>query len=394
MHESRSLLFAILILGLLMLGTAACAAPALVPDVAVTRVPLGLNEAGSSVGGSSNVAEAAAADSASLGYPVAGTAPDFPDLDPIDRGGNVLAPLDNRSGDRDAVEGNSSTDQLLSALASSLHPLQETHNVLLLGMDQWDLDYVGRTDTIMLLAVDQAGDRAAVVSFPRDTYLPIPGVGYSRINTAYTYGETRKEGGGIPLLISTLEKNFGVPIHNYVRIDLSGFEDIVDALGGVDVTVDCLLYDEKTFKYFGVYQLEPGEYHMDGPQALHYARARKTTSDFDRARRQQRVLLAIRKRVLEGDLISRIPALWAALRDTVDTDLAVTDLVKLAKFGATVRIRDLKGMVIKAPLVNEWITPQGGQVQLPDLPAIQEALDNIWARGSLFDTNSEDRLCP
>jgi LCP family protein required for cell wall assembly len=273
-------------------------------------------------------------------------------------------------------------------------PLQRTHNILLLGMDQPDLDYVGRTDTVMLLALDAENDRAALISIPRDIYLPIPGVGYSRINTAYSYGETRQKGGGIPLVVSTFEKNFGVPIHNYVRIDFAGFEDVVDALGGVDVSVDCAITDKAIRLDFEVPYLEPGEYHMTGKQALTYARSRKTTTDFDRARRQQRVLLALRDRVLDAGLIPRIPALWMALGDTVETDLDAAAIVELARFGANMDNKQLLGMVIRSPLVTDWITPQGGQVQLPDLPAIAGALDDIWNRKPLSETNGEERSCP
>jgi LCP family protein required for cell wall assembly len=276
----------------------------------------------------------------------------------------------------------------------SLRPLQRTRNILLIGTDQRDLDVVGRTDTIMVLAIDAPNNRASLISFPRDLYLPIPGVGYSRINTAYAFGEERKVGGGLPLLMSTIERNFGIPIESYARIDFSGFQGVVDALGGVDVVVDCPLYDELIYRYFQVYTLEPGTYHMNGEQALYYARSRKTTSDFDRARRQQRVLLAIRKRVLDGNLLPRMPALWLAMRDIVDTNLSPGDIAELARLGATLEGKDLYGMVIRYPLVTDWVTPQGGMVQLPDLPAINQALDNAWERAPIQETNSEERLCP
>jgi LCP family protein required for cell wall assembly len=276
----------------------------------------------------------------------------------------------------------------------NLKPLQQTHNILLIGTDQADLDYVGRTDTIMILALDLPSGRAALISLPRDIYLPIPGVGYSRINTAYAFGEGRKPGGGIPLLESTIEKNFGIPIHNYVRIDFSGFKNIVDAVGGVDITVDCPLYDDLFWRFFGVGTLEAGTYHMTGEQALYYARSRKTTSDFDRARRQQQVLLAIRKRALDADLIPRIPALWLALRDIIDTDLDIGQIIDLAKLGATIQSSHLHGLVLRPPLVNGYVTPQGAMVQLPDLPAIAQALDVIWERKPIGETNTEERFCP
>lgn len=274
-------------------------------------------------------------------------------------------------------------------------PLQQTFNILLIGTDQADLEYVGRTDTIMVLALDVPNQRAALISIPRDIYLPIPGVGYSRINTAFAYGEERQKGGGIPLLSSTIERNFGIPIHNYVRIDFSGFKDVVDAVGGVDITVDCPIYDDLFWRFFGVGTLDKGEYHMTGEQALYYARSRKTTSDFDRARRQQQVLMAIRKRALDADLIPRVPALYLALKDIIDTDLRdVSQLIDLAKLGATMDSSHLYGLVLRPPLVNGYTTPQGAMVQIPDLQAIGDALDHIWERKSISLTNTEEKFCP
>lgn len=275
----------------------------------------------------------------------------------------------------------------------SLRPLQQTRNILLLGTDQRDLADVGRTDSIMVLAIDASNHRAALVSFPRDIYLPIPGFGYSRINTAFPYGEEIKPGGGLPLLMSTIDKNFGIPIERYVRIDFSGFKELIDALGGVDITVDCALNDELIPRYFGVDTLEPGDYHMNGEQALYYSRSRKTTNDFDRARRQQRVLLAVRSRILDGNLLPRIPALWQAMRDIVDTNLKPGEIADLAQLGANFQSKDLYGMVIRYPLVTDWVTVQGGMVQMPDLPAINTALDNIWQRAPLQQTSHEERVC-
>ncbi|HSN76236.1 MAG TPA: LCP family protein [Anaerolineae bacterium] len=388
-RQSIGWLRQIVLLGLVMLLLMGCATPlASAPQVMVTRVPLDVTRM-----------EAPASAVVGLALPTGGSA--------VPRASNEftstvstqsLTPAEAEP-DQPA-SGESAATEVTPVPATtlvedpSLRTLQRTRNILLIGTDQRDLDYVGRTDTIMVLAIDAANNRASLISFPRDMYLPIPGVGYSRINTAYAYGEERKPGGGLPLLMSTIERNFGIPIERYVRIDFSGFQDVVDALGGVDVVVDCPLYDELIYRYFQVYTLEPGDYHMNGEQALYYARSRKTTSDFDRARRQQRVLLAIRKRVLDGNLLPRIPALWLAMRDIVDTNLGPADIADLAKLGATLEGKDLYGMVIRYPLVDDWVTPQGGMVQLPDLPAINEALDNAWERAPLQETNSEERLCP
>jgi LCP family protein required for cell wall assembly len=378
----------IALLGLVVTLLVGCAAPlASAPRVMVTRVPLDVS--GTALPASSAVLGASPGNgsAAQAGGVITSAMTVLPlervEAEPDQLVTEPVAPAGVTPVATEAVVGD-----------PSLRPLQRTRNILLIGTDQRDLDVVGRTDTIMVLAIDAPNNRASLISFPRDLYLPIPGVGYSRINTAYAFGEERKVGGGLPLLMSTIERNFGIPIESYARIDFSGFQGVVDALGGVDVVVDCPLYDELIYRYFQVYTLEPGTYHMNGEQALYYARSRKTTSDFDRARRQQRVLLAIRKRVLEGNLLPRIPALWLAMRDIVDTNLSPGDIAELAKLGATLDSKDLYGMVIRYPLVTDWVTPQGGMVQLPDLPAINQALDNVWQRAPIQETNTEERLCP
>lgn len=381
-----------LVLGILVLVLVSCvpARAPLQPQVLVTRVPAKVR---SQLAPQPEVSAAPAV----APMPTAEATTDLPlEVGPAESQPSVLEPEETAAGmpaDTSALTTDQAVAETRAVAAAEATTLQQTHNVLLLGTDERNLAYLGRTDTIMLLALDMENQRAALISFPRDIYLPIPGVGYSRINSAYFLGESRQEGGGIPLLISTFEKNFDIPIHSYVRIDLSGFEQVVDALGGVDITLDCPLYDETLLPYFGTAYLEAGDYHMNGPQALFYSRSRKTTSDFDRARRQQQVLIGLRNRVLDAGLVTRVPALWTALRGTVDTDLKARDVVELAKLGASLGGDRLYGMVLRPPLVNDWVTPQGAQVQLPDLPAIAEALDHIWERKPLLETNVEERFC-
>lgn len=385
------------LIGLLASAVAGCTSTAFGPEVLVTRQPITPID-GAPLAANVGVAVALSNPPAApvvAGQPQASWAEETPQpeqtLQPP-AASVVAGPDGQQAGDADLAQ--LTPDPTAPPLDPNLKPLQQTHNILLIGTDQADLDYVGRTDTIMILVLDMASGRAALISLPRDIYLPIPGFGYSRINTTYALGEERKPGGGIPLLASTIEKNFGIPVHNYVRIDFGGFKDVIDAVGGVDITVDCPLYDDLFWRFFGVGTLDAGTYHMTGEQALYYARSRKTTSDFDRARRQQQVLMSIRKRVLDADLIPRIPALWLALRDTVDTDLAVGQIAELAKLGATIQSGHLYGLVLRPPLVNGYVTPQGAMVQLPDLPAIAQALDKIWERKPIAETNTEERFCP
>lgn len=379
-----------LISTLALVALAGCSSPAFGPEVLVTRVPVAVAAAttdGEQSGESSVISSASPADQQGGNELAAAVATPAGDKVP-------QAVVDKSVVGAEVASNPTALPQPTPSTNPNLRPLQQTRNILLVGTDQRDLEYVGRTDTIMVLALDLPNQRAALISLPRDIYLPIPGVGYSRINTAYPYGEERRPGSGMAMLESTIEKNFGIPIHNYVRIDFSGFEDVIDVVGGIDITVDCPLYDDNFWRIFGTGTLDKGTYHMDGTQALYYARSRKSTTDFDRARRQQQVLMAIRSRALDAGLIPRIPALWLALKDTIETDLDVRTIADLAKLGATIDRSHLYGLVVRPPLVNSWLTPQGAQVQLPDLPAISEAIDHIWERKPIEQTNNEEKFCP
>ena len=212
-------------------------------------------------------------------------------------------------------------------------------NLLLLGSDRQPGERVGRTDTIILISVDPEGPSARLLSIPRDLWVYIPGWQSHKINTAYPHGElSGYPGGGYGLLRDTLRYNLGIATHGYALVDFQGMRAIIDALGGVDVLVRCPLYDvfpdpdDPTIT--GTLNLPaPGYYHLDGKQALWYMRSRYSTGDADRARRQQQVLEGMLDRLKEGGWLSRAPALWSGLRQTVQTDLGLDEVLWLASIG-------------------------------------------------------------
>ena len=195
-------------------------------------------------------------------------------------------------------------------------------NLLLLGVDRRSgTDWTYRTDTILIATLDPESGTAGLLSIPRDLQVPIPGNGADRINTANVWGYLQDyPGGGPALLQTTVEANFGIPLDGYLMIDFGAFAQIVDTLGGIDVDVPKPLHDTRypdprpgDPHAFKTIHFDPGPQHMDGQRALEYARSRMSTSDFDRAKRQQAILLAIRQRALSPDAIPRWPALAAAV---------------------------------------------------------------------------------
>ncbi len=274
-----------------------------------------------------------------------------------------------------------------------------TLNILVVGSDERSSGNPWRADVIMVVAVEPTTQQVGVVSFPRDLYIDIPTVGKNRINTATFFGELNnyKDGGGIGLLEKTIEKNFGIRIDNYVKINFSAFKDTVDALGGIDVKVDCPIrgkFPREPGSQELVYQtLQPGEYHMDGLFALRYARERKTTSDVDRTRRQQRVLIAIRNRARELNIVTRLKPLYDALSKSIETDLGLTDILSLAQLGIRIDADNVHGFIIGFKETDSWTTPSGAYVLLPKMNMINERIKHLFAEPSILKNPQKPRNC-
>lgn len=212
-------------------------------------------------------------------------------------------------------------------------------NLLLLGSDRRPGERLGRTDTIILASIDPDEPSVRLLSIPRDLWVYIPGWGFNKINTAYVHGElTRYPGGGYGLLQDTLRYNLGLAVHGYALVDFDGMRTIIDALGGVDVNVRCPLYDvfpdPDNPAITGTLSLPtPGRYHLDGKHALWYMRSRHSTGDLDRSRRQQQVLEGLLDRLREGGWLLRVPSLWSGIRQTVQTDLGLDEVLWMASVG-------------------------------------------------------------
>jgi LCP family protein required for cell wall assembly len=266
--------------------------------------------------------------------------------------------------------------------------------VLLVGLDAraGDSD-PPRTDTIILASLDTVEKRAVIVSIPRDLWVSIPGHGYDRINAAWPLGEaqhrmsaqTRTASSpltGAALLRQTIEANFGIPIDYFVAIDFQGFIRVIDALGGVLVDVERPLKDNEypsfDYPHYERIYIPAGLQIMDGMTALRYVRSRHQDSDFGRQRRQQQVLLAVRERLLRLNMVPRLPQLISTLRDTVRTDMPLTEIVALAHIALEVTPERITTRVIDETLTTRWIAPGGADVQIPEWPEIRRMLEEVW----------------
>jgi LCP family protein required for cell wall assembly len=257
-------------------------------------------------------------------------------------------------------------------------------NVLVLGSDQAATKSAGRTDTIVVVSVNPDLPSVALLSIPRDFYAWIPSHGFDRINTAYSRGERNGYPGSGPGLIkATIEYNLGIRIHYYAQVGFDGFIKIVDALGGVDVAVECPLSD--TFpdpdSLTGQTEVDwlPGIHQLDGKHALWYARSRWSTSDFDRNRRQQQVLRGLYRQIMTLDIIPKTPQLWEVLNETVSTDLGLDELLYLGAIGSRLDMINVKSRFVGRNVVQSWTAPNGAYVLVPYYEAIGPLVNEALA---------------
>jgi LCP family protein required for cell wall assembly len=189
--------------------------------------------------------------------------------------------------------------------------------------------------------------------------------------------------GGVKALEDAIGALLGIEIHGYARMDFYGFIQMVDAVGGVDVTVTDTI-DDPTYDGFGLdqrgYHVEKGSHHMDGLHALAYARARKAVgeSDFTRAGRQQQILVALRDAVTrDGSLLWQLPTLLDAVGETITTDIPAARLPELAAIVDEIGGDAVTRAVIRHPLVRSRNTRYGSSL-VPNLEAIREVAANLF----------------
>ena len=200
----------------------------------------------------------------------------------------------------------------------------EYENILVLGVDSRG-EEKSRTDTMMLVTHDKVNDKVKLTSFMRDIYADIPGYQSYKLNTAFYLG-------GVDLLADTLREMFGVEIHHYAVMDFSSFENLVDvaAPNGVEIDVEKAMSEQ-----IGV-SLTPGVQNLNGKELLGYARFRADNEgDFGRVRRQQQVVAALKDELVSVSAIPNYPKLAGALQGYVQTDMPLSDQVKLATQLAT-----------------------------------------------------------
>lgn len=278
----------------------------------------------------------------------------------------------------------------------------ERVTVLIMGLDY--RDWVAgqgppRTDSMMLISYDPITRQASMLSIPRDLWIEIPGFGHHRINTAFPLGEAnRLPGGGAGLAMRTVENLLGVPVQYYMILEFSAFERMIDEIGGVDVLVS------ERIKIAPIgresFWLEAKAYHLDGAEALAYARVRSgPQGDFGRARRQQQVALAILDRLLAIDVIptlfARAPTLYQELSAGIRTNLTLDQLVSLGWMAIHTPKENIRSGIIGPPsMIGFQTLPDGASVlrMVPD--QIRVLRDQLFVDTNALTPDFLDTLAP
>ena len=232
-------------------------------------------------------------------------------------------------------------------------PAQDSNrlNILIMGirgMDDPNADNGGPllTDTIQIFSYDKTTHKTAIVSLPRDLYLTVHDNVKDKINTIYEYGYYHSAD-PLKYVKEKFSEISGVYINNVVIFDFSSFKDIIDSVGGVDVTLDKPFSETEQWGY--TFSLPAGPNHLDGQSALYYARSRYTTSDFDRSRRQQQIMLALKDKLLKMNFFAnpiQTFNILSTVRNDIKTDIGIWDIKQFLDLAKTVKTSDMVRYVI------------------------------------------------
>lgn len=212
-------------------------------------------------------------------------------------------------------------------------------NILLIGIGGADHPGGALADTIMVASIDPENKQLALLSLPRDLRVKLPNGTYGKLNSIHSYGESQEKGSGPKVLKDEIGEILDLPIHYFVRADFDGFENLVDALGGISVDVKKPLNDpyfpDDQLEGYAPFAVKAGVQQMSGETALKYARSRETTSDFDRAARQQEILFAIEQKALSINVLAnpqKLTSILDILGEHVRMDLSAQDMQRLFTF--------------------------------------------------------------
>jgi LCP family protein required for cell wall assembly len=277
-------------------------------------------------------------------------------------------------------------------------------NILLLGSDtdqkftnaDGSHNYLAQSDIVV--TIDPASRSVGMLSIPRDFWINVPGTGMHKLDEAYSLGG-RAIGtgayspGGVALSRLTIFQDFGIPINYYAWVGLDGFVKVINTVRGVDVDVLHPITDDNypddvgnhtgdIYAYKRLY-IAPGPQHLSGPEALEYVRSRHAdlVGDFGRSARQQQVLSALKTKLDNPDIVSKLPEIANDLNGYVKTDMQLSDVFKLMNFARSLNPNSIHRVILGSPYSSIGFAANGQSVVFPDCGKIVPVISQMFALG-------------
>lgn len=271
-------------------------------------------------------------------------------------------------------------------------------NILLMGQDnEITGESLARTDTMIVVSINRDTNSVAMLALPRDLFVYMPQVGMQRLNVAFAIGDSLGwDGGAFFYMRQVILYNLGINVHYFAMVDLSGFAELVDTVGGVDIAVDCPILDDELIgaevpaaaEQIGPddFLLPVGYYTFSGKEALWYARSRYNSDDFDRGRRQQQILRAAWRKVRDTGMLTDVAALPGLVSEglsVLNTDLQAQDILGLLPLALQVEPENIENFrFLRLHHTTPW-TPQSGayegqNVQLPNPDQVFDLMTDFY----------------
>lgn len=286
-------------------------------------------------------------------------------------------------------------------------------NILLLGIGGKGHDGAQLTDTIMISSVKPSTKQVALLSIPRDLAIPIEGAGWRKINSVNALAEANEAGSGGLATSQSIGDLLEAPMDYYIRVDFEGFAKIIDQIGGVDVYVENTLDDysypilgqEDNPNYYSRFEhlhIDTGWQHMDGSLALKYARSRHGVgvegTDFARAKRQQKILEAVKNKVISAKFLlnpGQVSSMIDTLKDNISTNLKVWEIIKLWSLVKDVESGNIINKVLDnspSGLLTDGRGDNGAYILNPrsgDFSEVRYLFDSLFGVSSANQTDDE-----
>jgi LCP family protein required for cell wall assembly len=250
---------------------------------------------------------------------------------------------------------------------TALRSDKDVQNILIIGEDEKKKGDVPRSDSMILVSVDNRNKQIKMTSFLRDCYVHLPGYGDNRINAAYSVG-------GISLTIKTIEENFKIKIDNYVIIDFSAFEKIINRMGGISAKLTKAQAEYMT--YYCHHAFSEGSNRLNGADALEYVRMRRLDSDFQRTARQRAVIEQLAGKIKKYNVVD-LKRLMDDMLPAISTNLSVPELGGFVADAQVLTGYEIKQFSIPAEGTYEGKSVNGKDVLVLDVKSNADKLSKF-----------------